>query len=219
MKKLSAIATMFIALAAQAQTPPKADPAKPTTQPAATGDAKPATPAAQAPAAATEDVKAKRERLLKATQLPKRASEIRGKGMAPADVKEAMEAAKSKRVKAGDMAEVTEEQSKSIDEHGPIDNFGAFVKSKLNEGLRGRDLSAAIKAEHAKRGKGKGAGKGNDQKGDEKGKRDDKAKDGDKGKTDEHGKPDDKGKSDDKNKSDDKGKPEQKGKPDKGKGK
>ena len=55
------------------------------------------------------------------------------------------------------MADMTKEQSRAIDEHGPTDNFGAFVQSKLDQGLRGRELSDAIRAEHAAHGKGKGA--------------------------------------------------------------
>jgi len=100
-------------------------------------------------------------RAVKAARLPKKAHEVRQKGVADGDVKAALRAAKSKGVGAGEMAEVTEEHGRAVDEHGPIDNFGAFVNSKLDEGLRGRELAAAIRAEHAKRGKGKGQGRGN----------------------------------------------------------
>jgi len=115
------------------------------------------------------NAEAERERLLKATQLPKKAEEVREKGVPEGEMKEALEAAKAKGVGAGEMADLTDEQSKAIDQHGRIDNFGSFVKSKLNEGLRGRELAAAIRAEHAKRGKGpkskaEGA-KGNDKAG------------------------------------------------------
>src|SRR5687767_15243513 len=53
-------------------------------------------------------------------------------------------------------------------EHGPVDNFGAFVQSQLAQGKRGRELAAAIRAEHARSGKGnagrgaRGAGRQND---------------------------------------------------------
>ncbi|MDP1660923.1 MAG: hypothetical protein Q8L55_03325, partial [Phycisphaerales bacterium] len=79
---------------------------------------------------------------------------------------QALKAAKNKGVRAGDMADMTKEHSRAIDEHGPTDNFGAFVQGKLDQGLRGQALSDAIRAEHAARGKGKGAikntGKGKD---------------------------------------------------------
>jgi hypothetical protein len=74
-----------------------------------------------------------------------------------ADMKEALKAAKRKGLRADEMSDVTDEQNRAMDEHGPVDNFGAFVQSKLDEGLRGRDLAAAIRAEHVKHGKGKGA--------------------------------------------------------------
>ena len=102
------------------------------------------------------------QRLQKMTRLPQQAQEVRDKGVPAPEMKEALQAAKAKGVKAHEMADVTAEQSKAIDEHGRIDNFGAFVKGKLNEGLRGRELAAAIREENAKRGIGHhGKGKGN----------------------------------------------------------
>jgi hypothetical protein len=96
-------------------------------------------------------------RLLRASKLPKNAQDVRDKGVPDAEVSKALKAAKDKKVPAGEMSDVTEEHSRAIDDHGPTDNFGAFVQGKLNEGLRGRELAAAIRAEHAARGKGKGA--------------------------------------------------------------
>jgi hypothetical protein len=142
--------------AALGQAPPAGDPTATPGQPAAT------------PAPPTSDAAAKRERLLRAARLPKEADECRRKGVPDADMKETLRAAKRKGLKSEEMADVTSEQRKAIDEHGPVDNFGAFVQSKLDEGLRGRELAAAIHAEHAKRGKGKGyrpPGKGKDGRG------------------------------------------------------
>jgi hypothetical protein len=96
-------------------------------------------------------------RLLRASKLPKNAEEVREKGVPDDEMRKALKAAKDKGVPAGEMAEVTAEQSRAIDDHGPTDNFGAFVQGKLDQGLRGRELSNAIRAEHAARGKGKGA--------------------------------------------------------------
>jgi hypothetical protein len=98
-------------------------------------------------------------RVLKASRLPKKAHEVRTKGVPDADVKDAIRAGKSKGLKAGEMADVADAHARSVDEHGPTDNFGAFVRSKLDEGLRGRELAAAIRAEHARNGKGKGKDK------------------------------------------------------------
>jgi hypothetical protein len=45
----------------------------------------------------------------------------------------------------------------------PKENFGATVNALLARGLRGRELAAAIHAEHARRGIGQGKGKGQGQ--------------------------------------------------------
>ncbi len=121
----------------------------------------PAPPGGQPPRApgTDDDAQARRERILKSVRLPRKADDVRAAGVPASDMREALKAAKAKGVRAGDMSDIADEQKKAIDEHGPIDNFGAFVQSKLDEGLRGRELAAAIRAEHAKRGKGKGAGK------------------------------------------------------------
>src|ERR1051325_6730036 len=88
------------------------------------------------------------QRLQKMIKLPQRAQEVRDKGVPAADMKEALEAARDKGVKAHDMADLTAEQSKAIDEHGRIARFGAFAQSKLNEGLRGRELRHGLPAEN-----------------------------------------------------------------------
>lgn len=130
------------------QTPPSDDATRPAQPPAATPGA---------PAAPSQDARAaKRDRLLRASQLPREAQQCREKGVPDEDMKAALRAAKRKGLKADETSDMTAEQRRAIDDHGPVDNFGAFVQSKLDEGLRGRELAAAIRAEHAKRGKGKG---------------------------------------------------------------
>lgn len=192
------VRTFLIVIAATcapafAQTPP-ADTPRPAGQPAQ--------PAAQK--ATLGDPKARQERLLKAAQLPKKAQEVRQKGVPDNEMKEALSSAKAKGVPPGEMSDAVDEGSKSIDQHGRIDNFGSFVKSKVNQGLRGRELSAAIRAEHAKRGMGPAgkadrakkpkptaAGPDNDQ---VKEKNKDKVKNKDKGKGSDKDKEKDKGK-------------------------
>lgn len=132
--------------------PPSDDATNPANPPATT----PPAAAPDAPAAPAADARAKRDRLLRASRLPKEAHECREKGVPDEDMKAALRNAKRKGLKADETSDVTTEQRRAIDEHGPVDNFGAFVQSKLDEGLRGKELAAAIKAEHAKRGKGKG---------------------------------------------------------------
>lgn len=126
------------------------------------------------------------ESLKHAADLPVLAHELRGQGVPDGDVGKAIAAAKGKGLKAEEAADVLEEADKDVKEHGPVDNFGAFVQSKLDEGLRGKELAAAIKAEHVAKGKGKGHGKH--------GKDGEHGKAGAHGKSGEaHGKPSDKG--------------------------
>jgi len=139
------------------------------------------------PAFAQEDAEkaSRRDDILAALDLPAAAQSLRDKGVDKGQVKEAVQAAKGKKLKAREARDLMKEAGAAVDEHGPVDNFGAFVKGKLDSGLRGRELAAAIKAEHVARGKGKGHGK----KGPPAGKADDK----------EHGQPsEDKGKGKDK---------------------
>jgi hypothetical protein len=100
-----------------------------------------------------------REEMLKAIRLPQTAQEAREAGVADEDIKTALKEAKSRKVKAADMQEGLEETVNAAREHGPIDNFGAFVRSRLDQGFRGRALAEAIRQEHASRGMGKVQGK------------------------------------------------------------
>lgn len=183
---------------ALAQTPPADSPRPPD---------RAGQPAPPAPQRATfGNAKARQERLLKAAQLPKKAEEMRAKGVPENEMKEALNAAKAKGVRPDEMSDAVDEGSKAIDQHGRIDNFGAFVKSKLNDGLRGRELSAAIRAEHAKRGMGPGnkAERAKKPKPDKAEADDDAVKEKNKDKAKNKNEPKDKDKDKDKNK--DKGK-------------
>ena len=132
-----------------------------------------------------ETPKERQDRLLKAARLPRKAEDVRARGIPTEEMRKALNAAKSKGIRPGEMSDIADEHRKALDEHGPIDNFGAFVQSQLDKGLRGRDLAAAIRAEHAKRGIGKGNVA-------DKGRRDrDAGEKGDKGKADKPmGRPD-----------------------------
>ena len=100
--------------------------------------------------------------ILAAAELPVVAVQIRNDGVAASQVQAAIDAMAASRLRAHEARLLLVEERDAIREHGPVDNFGAFVQSKLAAGLRGRDLASAIKAEHAARGKGKPQGtKGN----------------------------------------------------------
>ena len=109
--------------------------------------------------------------ILAAAELPVVAVQIRNDGVAASQVQAAIDAMAASRLRAHEARQLLVDERDAIREHGPVDNFGAFVQTKLAAGLRGRDLATAIKAEHAARGKGKpqgtkgGAARGNEGRG------------------------------------------------------
>ena len=66
------------------------------------------------------------------------------------------------RVPAADAEQILRGEVEAVEKGGPKENFGAFVNAQLARGLRGRELAAAIHAEHARRGIGQGRGRGPD---------------------------------------------------------
>lgn len=107
--------------------------------------------------------------ILQAIRLPKATQEARVLGVPEPDIRVILDRARAQQLPPAVVTEVMEGSCESMREHGPIDNFGAFVQGKLDQGLRGRELAAAIKAEHAARGKGKGHLKHRDDHGDDHG--------------------------------------------------
>jgi hypothetical protein len=93
-------------------------------------------------------------RVLAAAELPTSADQVRQEGTPSSALEQVLAAMQAANVPAHEAREVLDEERAAIREHGPVDNFGAFVQQKLDAGLRGRDLAAAIRAEHQLRGKG-----------------------------------------------------------------
>ena len=96
--------------------------------------------------------------LTKAIELPARADGLRKAGVEEGQLREALQAARDENLAADEAEEVLEPAEKAAKENGPVDNFGAFVRERLHEGLRGRELARAIHEEHQKNGKGRGHG-------------------------------------------------------------
>lgn len=119
-----------------------------------------ATALAAAPSVAQESSGVNLASVLQALGLPRATQEARILGVPESDIRTILDTARERRLPAGVLTEVFEGGNEAIREHGPIDNFGAFVQARLDAGLRGRELAAAIRAEHAVRGKGKGHEKG-----------------------------------------------------------
>jgi hypothetical protein len=100
------------------------------------------------------------ERIQNAAELIKTSREAREAGIPEEEVKEVLEGARERGLSPGETEEVLAESTAAVKESGPVDNFGAFVETKLDEGLRGKELAAAIHEEHRLHGKSKGKDKG-----------------------------------------------------------
>lgn len=159
---------------------------------------------AAAPAGAQEA----RTSILQAIRLPTATREARELGVPETEIRSVFDLARERKVSPGSLAELFTAENEAIRQNGRIDNFGGFVQRQLDAGLRGRDLAAAIHAEHARRGMGKPAGKpGGPGKAEEHGKSGERGKSDDAGKSDDHGKSDEHGKSGEHGRPDDAGKP------------
>ena len=99
------------------------------------------------------------ERMLRALLLPRTTHEARQAGIAEEELRKVLRAGRDRRIPPDEMELVLREEVRAMEDHGPIDNFGAFVQQRLDQGLRGRELAAAIRAEHTAHGKGGPAGK------------------------------------------------------------
>ena len=92
-----------------------------------------------------------------AMNLPVRTAEARDAGVPDERVKSTVWDIFRSGVPAEDATRIFDEEVRIVREGGSKDNFGAFVRSRVEAGLRGRELADAIHAEHARRGMGKPA--------------------------------------------------------------
>ena len=99
------------------------------------------------------------ERAQRAAELIQASQEARAAGIPEEEVKDVLEGARDRGLTPEETEEVLSESTAAVEESGPVDNFGAFVQARLDEGLRGKELAAAIHEEHKLHGKGKGHGK------------------------------------------------------------
>jgi hypothetical protein len=93
-------------------------------------------------------------RISAASALPALAQEIRGSGVTGPELTSLLDVFRTKGIPAPDAKVILEEEWSASREHGPVRGLGPFVQARLDEGLRGRELAAAIRAEHAARGIG-----------------------------------------------------------------
>lgn len=95
--------------------------------------------------------------LLTAARLPVSTAEARRDGVASTDIRAVLDAMIRSKLPAYEATAVIDTARVLQREQGPVDNFGAFVQSQLAAGKRGPALAAAIRAEHARQGKGNAA--------------------------------------------------------------
>jgi hypothetical protein len=118
---------------------------------------------AQAPAQpAPSSAEAIQARIAAILGIPARADEVRRAGVPDSTVRGVLDVLIGRAVPPEEVEQILVTERDAAREHGPTDNFGAFVQARLDQGLRGRELAAAIRAEHVARGKGpQNAGQGN----------------------------------------------------------
>lgn len=90
-----------------------------------------------------------------ALRLPAIADDARQSGVPDSRVSGVLDQIRRRQLPAGDASRVMDEELRAVREGGPTDNFGAFVQTQLDAGLRGRALAEAIRREHARRGIGR----------------------------------------------------------------
>jgi len=95
------------------------------------------------------------DRVLAAAQLPVMAAEAREEGVSNTSLGNILEVIRRRGLPAEDARWVLEEEVRVVREGGPKENFGAFVQTQLDAGLRGRALAEAIHEEHRRRGMGR----------------------------------------------------------------
>jgi hypothetical protein len=110
--------------------------------------------AAQAPDSTADAMRRRLDALLR---IPQRVEDLRRAGVPDTAVRGVLEVLKGAKVDPEQSEAVLASQAESAREHGPTDNFGAFVQARLASGLRGKELADAIRAEHRAKGKGKPA--------------------------------------------------------------
>lgn len=92
--------------------------------------------------------------------LPMAADAARRAGIPGGTIWDVLDSLRRRRVPAEDAEQIVRGELEAVERGAPKENFGAFVNAQLARGLRGRELAAAIHAEHARRGIGQGRGRG-----------------------------------------------------------
>lgn len=100
------------------------------------------------PANNAEDLFVQRVQAL--LDLPRLAADVRDAGVPNSTVWEVLNAMDRAKLPETEQVALLTAERDAAREHGPVDNFGAFVQTRLAAGDRGQVLAKAIRAEHAR---------------------------------------------------------------------
>jgi hypothetical protein len=92
--------------------------------------------------------------ILRALEFPRIMQRARAAGAADSTLRGMLEIMRTRGLPAHDATAALETEVEILEQGGNKDNFGQFVKSQVESGLRGRELAASIRAERARRGMG-----------------------------------------------------------------
>ena len=99
-----------------------------------------------------ERIREIRERIRNAILLPRTAEESREAGATEERVREVLQTARTRRLPADEARVILVTENEELRRGGDPGNFGAAVQRMKENGLRGRELAAAIHAEQIARG-------------------------------------------------------------------
>ena len=88
--------------------------------------------------------------------LPQTVDEGRRAGIPSGSIWAVLDSLRRRGVPGADAGQIVREEVDAVKGGAPRENFGKYVNAQLARGLRGRELAAAIHAEHARRGIGRG---------------------------------------------------------------
>jgi hypothetical protein len=91
--------------------------------------------------------------------LPQTVEEGRRAGVPAGTIWAVLDSLRRRGVPGPDAGQIVRDEVDAVKAGAPPENFGKYVNAQLARGLRGRELAAAIHAEHARRGIGQGRGK------------------------------------------------------------
>jgi len=106
------------------------------------------------------------DRIRAASRIPTRTAEAREAGVPDSSVRSVLDVFRRRNTDPVEAEAILTTERDAAREHGPTDNFGAFVQTQLESGKRGQELAAAIRAEHQAHGKGRGGHEGGRPEGD-----------------------------------------------------